>query len=70
MGESCTVYSSINFEDKRAYTAVSRVGWLHALHDSSNNNSSRRSWKGAGVVISSVGVFQVSGKIARRGENS
>ena len=48
--------------------AVSRAAWLHALHDSSSNSSSRRPWKGAGVVMSPAWAFQVSGKIARRGE--
>ena len=51
---------------ERACMSVSSTAWLQALHDGSSNNSSRRSWKGAGVVISSAGAFCVSGKIARR----
>ena len=69
MGGSCAVCSSYNYEGERACIKICRAAWLHALHDSSSNSSSRRSWKGAGVLISSAGAFYVADKIPRRGEN-
>ena len=58
VGESCTNYEG-NLHGSKSRGTAARI------HDSSGNSNYRRSWKGAGVVMS-AGAFQVSGKIARR----
>ena len=54
LGESCAVCSDTNCEGKRFCMAASRAAWPRAIQDSSSNG---RTWKGAGVVMPSAGVF-------------